>query len=59
MNRQLEPCVRRGVTYARSAAAEGPARAADRQLAARYSSPRVRTLARLLLAAVRTPERPR
>jgi pyruvate/2-oxoglutarate dehydrogenase complex dihydrolipoamide dehydrogenase (E3) component len=37
--------------------AEGPARAADDYLAARYSSPRVRALTRPLLAALRMLER--
>jgi pyruvate/2-oxoglutarate dehydrogenase complex dihydrolipoamide dehydrogenase (E3) component len=39
--------------------AEGPARAADHYLAARYSRPRVRTLARPILAALRAFERQR
>jgi pyruvate/2-oxoglutarate dehydrogenase complex dihydrolipoamide dehydrogenase (E3) component len=39
--------------------AEGPARAADAQLAARYSSPSVRALARPFLAAMRALERTR
>ncbi|MBA3262397.1 MAG: FAD-dependent oxidoreductase [Thermoleophilaceae bacterium] len=38
---------------------EGPARAADHYLAARYSSPRVRAIARPVLAALRLLERPR
>jgi pyruvate/2-oxoglutarate dehydrogenase complex dihydrolipoamide dehydrogenase (E3) component len=37
--------------------AEGPARAADAQLAARYSSPSVRAIARPLLAVMRAIER--
>jgi pyruvate/2-oxoglutarate dehydrogenase complex dihydrolipoamide dehydrogenase (E3) component len=37
--------------------AEGPARAADRLLAARYSTPRVRAVTRPLLAALRTLQR--
>ena len=39
--------------------AEGPARAADEHVAARYSSPRVRAAARPLLAIFRAVERPR
>jgi pyruvate/2-oxoglutarate dehydrogenase complex dihydrolipoamide dehydrogenase (E3) component len=39
--------------------AEGPARAADQHLAARYSSARARNLARPVLAALRALERPR
>jgi pyruvate/2-oxoglutarate dehydrogenase complex dihydrolipoamide dehydrogenase (E3) component len=39
--------------------AEGPARAADEHLATRYSSPRLRAVARPVLAALRTLERPR
>lgn len=38
---------------------EGPARAADHYLAARYSGPRVRAIARPVLAALRLLERPR
>jgi len=37
--------------------AEGPARAADQHLTARYSSPRVRALTRPLLATLRLLER--
>jgi pyruvate/2-oxoglutarate dehydrogenase complex dihydrolipoamide dehydrogenase (E3) component len=39
--------------------AEGPARAADDHLAARYSSPRLRAVARPVLAALRALEGPR
>lgn len=39
--------------------AEGPARAADEHLTARYSSPRVRALTRPVLGALRLLERPR
>jgi pyruvate/2-oxoglutarate dehydrogenase complex dihydrolipoamide dehydrogenase (E3) component len=39
--------------------AEGPARAADQHLAARYSSPRLRSLTRPVLAALRLLDRPR
>jgi pyruvate/2-oxoglutarate dehydrogenase complex dihydrolipoamide dehydrogenase (E3) component len=39
--------------------AEGPARAADQYLAERYSSPRLRAVARPLLATLRAVERPR
>ncbi len=39
--------------------AEAPARAADTQLATRYSSPHVRAIARPVLAALRALERPR
>ena len=39
--------------------AEGPARAADEHLAARYSSPRIRAIARPILATLRALERPR
>ncbi len=39
--------------------AEGPARAADGHLAARYSSPRIRAIARPILATLRALERPR
>jgi len=38
--------------------AEGPARAADEYLAARYSSPRLRAVARPVLATLRALERP-
>ena len=39
--------------------AEGPARAADAYLAARYSTPRVRAIARPILATLRLLERRR
>jgi hypothetical protein len=39
--------------------AEGPARAADHHLAARYSSPRLRAVARPVLATLRAVERRR
>lgn len=43
--------------YAYPTLAEGPARAADHHLAARYSSPRVRAIARPILATLRALER--
>ena len=39
--------------------AEGPARAADAHLVARYTSPRLRSVTRPVLAALRALERPR
>ena len=39
--------------------AEGPARAADEHIAARYASPRMRAIARPLLAVLRAVEDPR